>query len=248
VLGGATVKQLIELSGQHLSIRAIARKYLRAPRLPVAKPRPRRPSKVDPFRDHVRRRLAVRDHVRRRLAAGVENCLVLLRELIQVDRALARTLELAGLAPVCAGEGALLMPEELGLEQALRDRGAVNLDEWTTTARRDGMDGSGHQVFADAAFTPDQDRRIRIGDTRDDRPDGAHLGGFRRGMDSRVWDRPPAHTRVPFRRRGSQQPRVPSRSENRCYGSTGTSTRLSPVPTRTRRSIAAARPVGTVAR
>ena len=147
MLGGATVKQLIELSGQHLSIRAIARrldisrntvrKYLRAPRLPVAKPRPRRPSKVDPFRDHVRRRLA----------AGVENCLVLLRELIQVDRALARTLELAGLAPVCAGEGALLMPEELGLEQALRDRGAVNLDEWTTTARRDGMDGSGHQAL-----------------------------------------------------------------------------------------------------
>jgi transposase len=81
VLGGATVKQLVELSGQHLSIRGIAkrldisrntvRKYLRTPGLPVAKPRPRRPSKVDPFRDHVRRRLA----------AGVENCVVLLREL-----------------------------------------------------------------------------------------------------------------------------------------------------------------------
>jgi transposase len=81
VLGGATVKQLIELSGRQLSIRAIARrldisrntvrKYLRSPGLPVAKPRPRRPSKVDPFRDHVRRRLA----------AGVENCVVLLREL-----------------------------------------------------------------------------------------------------------------------------------------------------------------------
>jgi transposase len=75
------VKQLIELSGQHLSIRAIARrldisrntvrKYLRAPGLPVAKARPRRPSKMDPFRNHVRRRLA----------AGVENCVVLLRDL-----------------------------------------------------------------------------------------------------------------------------------------------------------------------
>ena len=81
MLGGATVKQLIELSGQHLSIRAIARrldisrntvrKYLRAPGVPVAKPRPRRPSKVDPFRAQIRRRLA----------AGVENCVVLLREL-----------------------------------------------------------------------------------------------------------------------------------------------------------------------
>lgn len=81
MLGGATVKQLIELSGQHLSIRAIARrldisrntvrKYLRAPGVPMAKRRPQRPSKVDPFRDHVRRRVA----------AGVENCVVLLREL-----------------------------------------------------------------------------------------------------------------------------------------------------------------------
>jgi len=63
VLRGATVKQLIELAGQHLSIRAIARrlgisrntvrKYLRTPGLPVAKPRPRRPSKLDPFREHV---------------------------------------------------------------------------------------------------------------------------------------------------------------------------------------------------
>ena len=38
------------------------------------------------------------------------------------------------------------------------------------------MDGFGHQVFADAAFTPDQDGGIRIRDTRDDCPDGAHLG------------------------------------------------------------------------
>lgn len=81
MLGGATVKQVVELSGQHLSIRAIARrldisrntvrKYLRAPGLPVAKPRPPRPSKLEPFRAHLRQRLA----------AGVENCVVLLREL-----------------------------------------------------------------------------------------------------------------------------------------------------------------------
>src|SRR5207253_2324567 len=87
-----------------------------------------------------------------------------------------RTLELSGFAPVRTSESALLVPEELGLEQTLRDRGAVDLDERTATARRGGMDGSGHQVFADAAFTPDQDRRIRIGDTLDDGPDGAHLG------------------------------------------------------------------------
>jgi transposase len=75
------MKQLTELSGQHLSIRTIAqrldisrnteRKYLRAAGLPVAKPRPRRRSKVDPYREHVLRRLV----------ASVENCVVLLREL-----------------------------------------------------------------------------------------------------------------------------------------------------------------------
>ena len=77
MLGGATVKQLIELSEQHLSIRAIARrlnisrntvrKSLRALGVPVAKPPPRRPSKVDLFRDQIRRRLT----------AGVDNCVVL---------------------------------------------------------------------------------------------------------------------------------------------------------------------------
>jgi transposase len=75
------VKQLWELHGQQRSIREIARilaisrntvrKYLRSPGLPAMKPRPPAPSKLDPFRDHVRSRLA----------AGVENCVVLLREL-----------------------------------------------------------------------------------------------------------------------------------------------------------------------
>ena len=55
MLGGSVVKELLELHGQRRSIREIARtlqvsrntvrKYLRAPGLPTAKPRPRRPSK-----------------------------------------------------------------------------------------------------------------------------------------------------------------------------------------------------------
>jgi transposase len=81
MLGGPTVKQLWELAGQQRSIRAIARelglsrntvrKYLRAPGIPRYTPRPPRPSKLDAFRDHLRERLA----------AGVENGVVLLREL-----------------------------------------------------------------------------------------------------------------------------------------------------------------------
>jgi transposase len=81
MLGGTAVKQLWELHGQQRSIREIARilaisrntvrKYLRTPGLPAMKPRPPQPSKLEAFQDHVRRRLA----------EGVENCVVLLREL-----------------------------------------------------------------------------------------------------------------------------------------------------------------------
>jgi transposase len=81
MLGGTVVKRLVELRGEKRSIREIARtvgvsrntvrKYLRAPGLPTAKPRPPCSSKLDPFRDHLRGRLA----------AGVENGVVLLREL-----------------------------------------------------------------------------------------------------------------------------------------------------------------------
>jgi hypothetical protein len=82
------------------------------------------------------------------------------------------------IARTCAGEGALFVAEELGLEELRRNRRAVDLDERTMTARRSGMNGSGHQILADATFTTDQDRRVRVGDTLDDRPDGAHLRAF----------------------------------------------------------------------
>jgi hypothetical protein len=61
-----------------------------------------------------------------------------LRQLVQVDRAPVRVLELPVLAPVRAGKGAPLVPEELGLEQTQRDRGAVDLDERTTIERTPG--------------------------------------------------------------------------------------------------------------
>ena len=92
MLGGPTVKQLWELAGQQHSIRAIARelsvsrntvrKYLRAPGIPRYTPRPSRPSKLDAFQDHLRHRLA----------AGVENGVVVLRELrARASRAATRS-------------------------------------------------------------------------------------------------------------------------------------------------------------
>ena len=74
-----------------------------------------------------------------------------------------------------AGEGPLLMPEELGLEQTRRDRSTVDLDERATVTCRSGVDGPGNQVLTYAAFPTDQDCRIRIGDVLDDRPDCPHL-------------------------------------------------------------------------
>jgi transposase len=81
MLGGRTVKQIYELRAEGQSVRAIARalgvarnsvrKYLRADEIPKARPRPKRGSKLDPFRRHLEQRIA----------EGMVNCVVLLREL-----------------------------------------------------------------------------------------------------------------------------------------------------------------------
>ena len=81
MLGGRTVKQLLELHGAGASIRSIAdtlgisrntvRKYLRASEIPSPAPRPARGSRLDPYVEVIEQRVA----------DGIENCQVLLREL-----------------------------------------------------------------------------------------------------------------------------------------------------------------------
>jgi transposase len=81
MLGGRTVKQIYELHAEGQAVRAIARtlglsrnsvrKYLRADEIRKPKPRSKRGSKLDPFMSRLEQRLA----------AGVQNRVVLLREL-----------------------------------------------------------------------------------------------------------------------------------------------------------------------
>ena len=75
------MKEIYEMHGRGHSARAIARdlglarntvlRYLNSPEAMLPKPRPPRGSKLDPYAEHIDRRLA----------EGLENCVVLLREL-----------------------------------------------------------------------------------------------------------------------------------------------------------------------
>ena len=81
MLRGGDVKEIYEMHGRGHSARAIARelglarntvlRYLHSPEAMLPKPRPPRGSKLDPYTEHIDRRMA----------EGLENCVVLLREL-----------------------------------------------------------------------------------------------------------------------------------------------------------------------
>ena len=81
MLGGGKVKELYELKGEGRSIRGIARelgvsrntvrKYARASGVPKPKPRAKRGSKLE----------AYKEYIDGRLSEGLENCVVVLREI-----------------------------------------------------------------------------------------------------------------------------------------------------------------------
>ena len=99
-----------------------------------------------------------------------------LRDLVQVDGALVRVLELPRLPPMRAREGALLVAEELGLEQPLGNGGAVDLDEGPLAARGRHMDGAGDEILAHTALTSDQNGRVGVGNALDDGANRRHPG------------------------------------------------------------------------
>ncbi len=82
------------------------------------------------------------------------------RDFVEQQRAAGGLLELADAAGDRAGEGALLVAEQLGFEQVLRDRGAVDRDEGGARAVRAPMHIARDHLLAGAGFAGDQDRRI----------------------------------------------------------------------------------------
>src|SRR5207247_8526195 len=72
------------------------------------------------------------------------------------ERAVVGELELPATARQRARERALLVAEELGLDQLVRDRGAVDLDERLLAPRRPGVDGACDQLLATAVLAADQ--------------------------------------------------------------------------------------------
>ncbi len=89
-------------------------------------------------------------------------------DFVEEQAAAVGLLEAADALLVGAGEGALLVAEQLGLEQVLLQRGAVHLDEVAAGARRVVVDGAGDQLLAGARFAADQDRRVAARDLLDD--------------------------------------------------------------------------------
>ena len=74
-----------------------------------------------------------------------------------------------------AGEGALLVTEQLGLEQVLRQRAAVDRDEWLMLPVAVEMQRARDQFLAGAAFALDQNRAVGVGDLVDQIVNLLHL-------------------------------------------------------------------------
>ena len=86
-----------------------------------------------------------------------------------------RVLELAELALLRAGEGALLEAEQLALEQLRRQRGAVHLDEGLVAAARELEQRARDQLLAGAALAAHQHGDVGVGDLLDDVAHLLHL-------------------------------------------------------------------------
>ena len=97
-------------------------------------------------------------------------------DLVEEDGAAVGLLELADPAAVGAGEGALLVAEELALQEGLGDGGAVDGQEGGLAAEAVLIDGPGDQFLAGPALAGDQDGHVLAGGAADGLVDRLHGG------------------------------------------------------------------------
>ncbi len=103
-----------------------------------------------------------------------------LANLVEEDGAAVRHLELAQLALVCAGERPPLVAEQLGLEQGLRNRRAIDGHERARRARTRRVEDARAQFLAGAALALEQHGGVGAGGSFDGRQ---RLLQRRRGAD-----------------------------------------------------------------
>src|ERR1019366_2150809 len=95
-------------------------------------------------------------------------------DFVQKERAPIRPFEFSDLIFAGAGEAALRVPEQLGLDQLLGDRGAIYLDECTVAPETRGMESAGHEFLACAALSVNQNAAIGGSCERNLLAQGAH--------------------------------------------------------------------------
>ena len=97
-------------------------------------------------------------------------------DLVQEQRSGGGLLEAPHAAGHRSGEGALLMAEELALDQLARDRRHVHGDEGSAPALAIVMQGAGRQLLAGARFAEDHHRQVGRHQPRHDPVDVLHGG------------------------------------------------------------------------
>src|SRR5262249_39255666 len=80
-------------------------------------------------------------------------------DLVEEEHPAMGELEEPGLRLAGIGGRAALVAEQLGFQEAVGDRGAVDVDEWGAGARTGAVDGPGDEAFAGAGFAVQEDGR-----------------------------------------------------------------------------------------
>src|SRR5229473_337957 len=88
-------------------------------------------------------------------------------DFVEEKRAPIRLLEFSHFVLAGAGEAALGVPEELGLDQLLGNGGAIHFDERLSAAQARGVQRAGHQFFSRSAFSVNQDASVGGSGERD---------------------------------------------------------------------------------